>query len=224
MLAAEVDPAWRWLLPPSRAKRALLARIKSQLASLSDIRGIRSAVAFRAVVAAPGGHGGYLARRRASFHPARFDIVVLLELDTLALARELRGMREFADLERDVRSASRYVETVVATNVKRIAPVDHDRDGVFLFNYFVAETRAQNIAAWEYTAGWFEQETGLDNSTVLAPVDSAATTYSVINHCRWDRWRDILPALVLKRSFEDYVLAHFEARDTAPMPILYRLA
>jgi hypothetical protein len=39
-----------------------------------------------------------------------------------------------------------------------------------------------------------------------------------------DRLADVLPSLVLKRSFRDFVLAHFDANDTAPMPILYRLA
>lgn len=64
----------------------------------------------------------------------------------------------------------------------------------------------------------------LDNSTVLRPVRSSDAGYTLINHCRWDRLRDVLPSLLFKRSFRTYVLAHFEANDTAPMPILYRLA
>ena len=41
---------------------------------------------------------------------------------------------------------------------------------------------------------------------------------------RWPRLRDVLPSLLFKRSFRRYVLEHFEANDTAPIPILYKLA
>lgn len=34
---------------------------------------------------------------------------------------------------------------------------------------FFADSLEQNLGVWEYTAGWFQEETGLDNSTVLVP-------------------------------------------------------
>ena len=76
-----------------------------------------------------------------------------------------------------------------------------------------------------YTAGWFQDQTGLDNSTVLRPLDPAQSTggYSLVNHCRWDRLRDVLPALVLKPSFRTFVLHTFAEHRTAPHPVLYRL-
>jgi hypothetical protein len=49
------------------------------------------------------------------------------------------------------------------------APVDHHRQEVFLFNYFYADRTHLNLAAWQYTAGWFADQTGLDDSTVLPP-------------------------------------------------------
>jgi hypothetical protein len=82
----------------------------------------------------------------------------------------------------------------------------------------------QNLAVWEYTAGWFEDQTGLRNSTVLLPEAGPRKDYTIINHCRWDSLWDILPSLAFKRSFRTYVLAHFEANNTAAIPILYRLA
>ena len=39
----------------------------------------------------------------------------------------------------------------------------------FLFNYFYADDSEQNIKVWDYTAGWFQYQTGLDNSTVILP-------------------------------------------------------
>jgi len=77
---------------------------------------------------------------------------------------------------------------------------------------------------WEYTAGWFGQETGLDNSTVLLPRDGERSEYNIMNHYRWDRLLDVMPSLLFKRSFRDYVLANFEANNVAAMPILYRMA
>ena len=50
-------------------------------------------------------------------------------------------------LDRCVRDAARGVYQATATNVKRFGPVDHSRDGVFLFNFFVADRAEQNIAA-----------------------------------------------------------------------------
>jgi hypothetical protein len=76
----------------------------------------------------------------------------------------------------------------------------------------------------EYTAGWFQDQTGPDNSILVPPDSESDTDCTVINHCRWDRPRDILPHLLFNRSFRTYVLAHFAANNTAPIPILYRLA
>jgi hypothetical protein len=56
------------------------------------------------------------------------------------------------------------------------------------------------------------------------PIHADLSQYTLIDHSRWDRLSDILPSLLLKRSFRDFVLAHFDASDAAPMPIFYRLA
>jgi hypothetical protein len=80
-----------------------------------------------------------------------------------------------------------------------------------------------NLFAWQYTAGWFEDQTGLDNSTVLRPVDPDGVPYSLVNHCRWDRLRDVLPSLLFKRSFRGFVLRVFAENRVAPRPILYTL-
>ena len=126
-------------------------------------------------------------------------------------------------MERTIREAATFAHVITATNARRIGAVDHGRQGVFLFNYFFADDTAQNLAVWEYTAGWFEQETGLDNSTVLLPRGGELSNYNIVNHCRWDRMRDVVPSLILKRTFRSYVLANFEANKVAAMPILYRM-
>ena len=106
---------------------------------------------------------------------------------------------------------------------KRVGDVDKTRQGLFLFNYFVADDAAVALQLWEHLAGWYVVETGLENSTVLEPLGEA--DYVFVNHARWD---DSLPRLILhqltKPSFRTYVLANLQANRTVAMPILYQLA
>lgn len=223
LLAAEVDPHPPFLWP-SRTKRHLIEDLARWCARVARRPGVLEAVAFKAILVPPTGEPGFLRRRHGQYHRARFDLALLVETDTVERAEALADDAEFSALETHIRSEAGHVYVVTAANTRRIGKVDHRRDGVFLFNYFYADSVAQNLAAWEYTAGWFQNETGLDNSTVLAPTRPELSQYTLINHCRWDRLTDVLPSLVFKRSFRDFVLAHFDANDTAPMPILYRLA
>jgi hypothetical protein len=94
---------------------------------------------------------------------------------------------------------------------------------LFLFNYFVAEDTEVALELWDYLAGWYSVETGLDNSTLLEPIDK--TDYAFVNHARWDYGA---PRFAFhqfsKPSFRSYVLANLETNKTGSMPILYRLA
>jgi hypothetical protein len=222
LLAAEIDSRPPFL-GTSRLKRTLLAECTRLCHILRREAGVRDCAAFRAILRTPGSGGPYLRRRREPVRLARFDVAILLEADPRNV-ESVRTSTAYGELEALLRQRARHVYFTRATNVKRIGPVDHSRDGVFLFNFFVADRSEQNIAVWHYTAGWFQQETGLDNSTVLLPTPNHPSEYSLINHCRWNRLRDILPSLIFKWSFRTYVLAHFDANDTAPMAILYRLA
>ncbi|HZB08977.1 MAG TPA: hypothetical protein VE525_07695 [Rubrobacter sp.] len=221
-IAAEVDGKPPFLLN-SREKRRLLARCKEWCRQLEEDPDVLSAVVFDAVLNAPG-RGAFLKRRPGKVHVARFDLAILIETTNPQTADALKTSPVYTAMERTVREAASFTHFVTATNPKSMGPVDHERRGVFLFNYFFAEDTAQNLAVWEYTAGWFQNETGLDNSTVLLPREGERPDYRIINHCRWDRLRDVLPSLLLKRSFRTYVLANFEANRVAAMPILYRLA
>jgi hypothetical protein len=222
LLAAEVDP--HPLLWPSRTKRHLIEDCLRWCAAVAREPGVLEAVTFNAIFFPPIGEPGFLRRRRDQFHRARFDLVVLVETESVARAEALLSSGAWRVLEAHVRDEASHVYVVTASNARRIGAVDHRNGGVFLFNYFYADSLAQNLAAWEHTAGWFQKETGLDNSTVLAPTHPDLSQYTLINHCRWNRLSDVLPSLVFKRSFRDFVLAHFDANDTAPMPILYKLA
>jgi hypothetical protein len=222
LLALEVDrrPGLLYRFE-SRRKRALAAKVKALAGALSGRAGVVEATAFKALIIPPG--RGRAFATDVPIPLARYDLVLLVTLESPTAAEALAADAAFRTATGDFSAESRSHLLVVATNARRIAPVDHTRDGVFLFNFFAAASRAQNLAVWEYTAGWFQDQTGLDNSTLLLPEDESVP-YSVINHCRWDRLGEVVPALLFKRSFRSYVLKHFAANRTTAMPILYRLA
>ena len=220
-LAAEVDRRPPFF-PSSKTKRNLLSTCKQLCQKIEEQEDVISAITFKALLIPPG-RGKFL-KQRPDVHIARFDVVVLIETSSPASAKALRDEAIFKELETSMRKASGYMHIITATNVKSMGPVNHQRDGVFLFNYFYADDTDQNLAVWEYTAGWFEQETGLDNSTLLLPENQESSEYPIINHCRWDSIWDILPSILFKPTFRSYVLKNFEANRTAAIPILYRLA
>lgn len=167
---------------------------------------------FDAILRPPGG------RQNARGRAVSYDAVLLVETDTPARAAELVAPA------RTEAPATRPEERLViaGSNVKRIGAVDHQRPGVFLFNFFSGPDATATLAAWQYTAGWFEEKTGLDNSTVILPEPQGSSPFTIVNHCRWDRLTSVLPALILRRSFRSFVLATFAASRVVPHPILYR--
>lgn len=219
LLAAETErrPAW---LPNSRSKRALVAAVQSAAEALRATANVKDVAVFDAILTPPG-RGAFLKRRRGEVHVARFDFVVLLKAAGLEDAERIRASATWQDLKHKAESGAAHTIELTATNVRRMGDVDHSRDGVFLFNFFFADDVDQNVAVWEHTAGWWELETGLNNSEVLLP-EPGSSQYTIINHCRWDRLADFLPDLALKRGFRAHVEGTFDANDVAPMPILYR--
>lgn len=149
---------------------------------------------------------------------------MLIEFKTVDAARHFQYTPEWDSLVADARENAHNVMCISASNTRRIGPVDHSRNGVFLFNYFYADSLDINLQVWNYTAGWFQDQTGLDNSTVLLPDEANQVPYTIINHCRWDGLRNILPALLFNRSFKPFVLSNFEQNNTAAIPVLYKLA
>lgn len=210
----------RWALPfalPRARRRALLAAMSDAAAALRrDSRVLRADV-FRGLVRPPDGD-----LATSAVPAADFDAVLLIETRTVADASSLRDDDVVARLIADLARTATRTLVFTASNVRRMGPVDHERQGVFLFNYFAAYDVETNLYAWQYTAGWFHDETGLDNSTVLQPADRLGP-YTLVNHARWDRLGNVLPALLFKRSFRTFVLRVFTDNHVTPNPLLFRL-
>jgi hypothetical protein len=220
LMAAEVDRR-PMLLPNSRPKRRLLGHVQDLVRTLRSDQRVLDANAFDGLLTPA--RRGKLLKQRPGVPPARFDLAVLVETTSPATATQLEAEQSWTTLVATIQAASRHRYRLRAHNIRRMGPVDHHHQGVFLFNYFYADRTDTNLAAWQYTAGWFADQTGLDNSTVLAPDATSEPRYRLVNHARWDRLTDVLPSLIFKPSFHRYVLAHFQANGVAAMPVLYRL-
>lgn len=223
MLAAEVD--WRGpLRRDDDGKRQLLVHAKARCGDLAKRADVLEATVFRAVLVAPGEGTDLIEARAARVHRARYDVVILVRTSNVDAARTLREAPEWVALANVVRRTARFVMEVVARNAVRLGDVDHQRDDVFLFNYFYADDKAKLLPVFAYTAGWFQAKTGLPNSTLLEPLDGEATDNGIINHASWPSFWTFLPSLIFRPSFRNFVLANFAANHVAAQPILYRRA
>jgi hypothetical protein len=206
----------------SQNKKQILSGLKREVVNLRNNSKVIDITLFKAMIVPPG-RGAFL-KKRPNVEIAKFDVVLLIEFDSHKSVKEFQRSSEWQNIEETYKSGTKKSLTVTGVNVRRIGPVDHSKKGVFLFNYFYADQVKQNLQVWEHTAGWFEDQTRLNNSTLILPDQVNEGSYKIINHCRWDRLIDILPSLIFKKSFREFVLKNFEANNVAAMPILYRLA
>jgi hypothetical protein len=166
----------------------------------------------------------YLRARGPAAPVVDFDLIVLIETDSLASARDLRQSAGCEALI-DALTVADAVHSVLARTGKRIGDVDTRHGGLFLFNHFVAADADVLLQLWDYLAGWYVAETGLDKSVVLVPAEGESSPYQIVNWARWNQW----PVLhfwhqLSKRSFWSYVAANLDANHAASMPIYCRLA
>ncbi len=223
LFAAEVDhrPPIGFFIQSGRKTR-LIQSLKTLIQRLRNNDEVLDASLFKALIVPPG-RGEFL-EKRPQVEIARFDVVMLVEFSNIEAAQRYGDTPEWKNMLAFAEKNARKILNITTSNTRRIGPVDHSTNGVFLFNFFYADNLEINLQVWNYTAGWFQDQTGLDNSTVLLPQDATQVPYTIINHCRWDRLRDILPALLFNKSFRPFVLDNFEANNTAAIPILYQLA
>jgi hypothetical protein len=223
-VAASVRPGSTPIVLPSAQREKLMDRVKVLASKLESLPGVLHANAFRAIALPPTSRfSSYLKAR--SLRVVDFDVMVLVQTTSIAEARQLSGSVEFEVLLKTLKDAARHVELVFMRNVKRIDDVSLDRDGLFLFNHFVAQDPGVMLSLWDYLAAWYVAETGLKNSIALAPDATGVSQYAIVNFARWDTnplhhfWSQLS-----KPSFWRYVTANLDANHAAAMPIYCRIA
>ncbi len=221
-LAAAVQPRRISFMPAGREKARLLASLKDLAHQLEQLEMVEKVTVYNAIAMAP--PSGYVREHSDSIHLPLYDIVVLVETTSPETARQVQKTAEYTALVEALRSKASDLHIVVARNVKRVGDVDKRRKGVFLFNYFVGEDPQVTLALWDYMAGWYAVETGMDNSTLLLPLEGEPSAYAIINHARWNGLLSFLWRQFTGEGFRTYMVANLDANHVGAMPILYRLA
>lgn len=213
--ASVAPPVGPPFVRPNAGRTRLLDQLKRLAGELDDVAGVVRVSVYRGILIPPLGPGAE--------HPARFDVAVLVETSSLTALETVADSAPYQQMLATTRAAARSVHVMAARCVRSLGEVDKTRPGLFLFNHFAAEDPAVALRLWEHLAGWYVAETGLDNSTLLAPNETA--DYALVNHARWDKSPARLAVeQFAKPSFSRYVRANLRAHRVVAMPVLYRLA
>jgi hypothetical protein len=227
-IAAEVQPRslpFSLFMPQRRKKSELLTALKALAHPLEQLDAVEKVTVFHANVMLPIERLPYVKQRRDAIRIPRFDIVVLIETKSVLATRDVQTTPAYRALVDTLTSKAERMHIITARNAKRIADVDKTLPGLFLFNYFVADDVEVMLQLWDYLAGWYAVETGLDNSTLLVPLEGERSDYLAINHARWDvsllriLWRQFS-----RFSFTFYVQENLEANRVGSLPVWYWLA
>ena len=229
-LAVEIEKPFI-LKRDSRTKKVLIEKLRDLCSALiAQNANVQRADIFTAIIIPPGAGEGrkFIKQNKINFHIAEFDLVVLIECNIVEAIDSVKKLNEYKIIEDLLKSNSNYFHKTFAMNPSRIAEVDKEKQGIFLFNYFYSKNTQTVLDVWEYTAGWWTAKANLTNSTPLLPLNDDSQ-YSLINHCRWDHLFDVIPTLILGRlgikpGLNNFVLKNFTENNIVAMPILYKLA
>jgi|TARA_B110000238_G_C16115847_1_gene434794 hypothetical protein len=226
-IAAEIEP--QHLFKKSSHKRKLECELKDKISLLTEIEGVQRADLFSGFIIPPGSKEGLqlIKEKNIEIQPAKFDIVILIQSESIDNLDVIENNKKLIEIEDYLRANTERFFKTKAQNKMKIAEVDKNTNGVFLFNYFYCKDEKTVLDVWKYTAGWWTENANLTNSTPLSPLNKKCD-YALINHCKWNRLIDILPILILGRigiikGLNSFVLKNFIANQIVAMPVLYRL-
>ncbi len=141
----------------------------------------------------------------------RFDVVMLVQTTSPEAIPEVRASEPFGRLDADF--------VMSARNTRRIGDTEENLSGVFLFNHFTAENPERAVEAWESVTGWYTEEIGMDNSTLLQPIGEAP--YAFVNYVRLPGGavRFLLGQLA-RPSFHSFVRARLRESGMVAFPLM----
>ena len=172
LIAAEVDKKSS-IWGESNAKKSLIKKVKTLGLELQNNENVVECSLFKASLFPPGRDGELIRKLKKSqtIH-TQYDVVLLIELSSVEKINEIKNNRCFTNIISAFKDLSSYHFIFNAKNLRRIDNVNHKKNGVFLFNFFVAKNKEQNLGIWEYTAGWFQDQANLNNSTLFDSIDT----------------------------------------------------
>ena len=219
-IAAQIDPPSRpGPARPTRARNEALARLSLERSRLTQRHPDWSVDVFRAFGFPPLDALPMPERYRSL--AALYDVTVLIKTPTTAelspISKDAAYQAVLGVLDQRARSPT----ITSARNARRIADVPAAAQ-LHLFNHFFAEDHSA-LDVWDYMAGWYQQEMGLRNSEVLAPIEPDSTPFAFINHASWDiGLARFVSRQLSRRSFRSFVIANLRDNNIGALPFLYR--
>ncbi|MFF4361349.1 hypothetical protein [Streptomyces sp. NPDC001604] len=220
-IAAAVEPPGGIGRPGhSRGKTHLLDLLRAEAEDLASLGEVKRASVYRAAAVAPtvGLHPS------DTVHPARYDVVVLVETRAPQDIDQVLDSAAYRHLRRRLEQAAGDLHVMTARCAKCLADVGRSQEGLFQFSYFVGDDPELIAELWEHLAGWYAAETGLDNSLLLQPLDGTTSVYCFVGHAHWDL---SLAAVALRQftkpSFYRFLQPTLKENRTTVMPVLYHL-
>jgi hypothetical protein len=216
-IAAEIDPPRRpGPARPRPARRRALAALSGPARELAGGPQTLSAELFTVAGFTP-----QPVPERYRDSVGRYDVVVLIKTETVAGLPGVTADPSYRRLLGVLDAHARLVTVTQAGNARRIGDVPA-AGRLHLFNHFLTANDAA-LAVWDYLAGWYQQETGLTNSEVMAPIEPDSTPFAFINHASWDMGMVRFAATqVFRPSFRSFVIANMRANEMSSLPYLYR--
>jgi len=207
------------VLRKSKEKKELLARLKELGRALEQVDRVERVTVFQAAMFMP--YTSYVKAHPELRRPT-FDVVVLVETTTPGDIPGVQENEQYKTLVGTLEAKAKSIHLVAAHNIRRVGAVDHTKQGLFAFNYFVGADPEVTRDLWDYFAGWYQVKAGLTSSELLAPLEGQQSNYVIINHARWKY--TMPPRFMSKRSFWTYVRPNLDKNDVGLMPVAYRLA
>jgi hypothetical protein len=141
----------------------------------------------------------------------RFDVMVLVQTTSPETITRVRVSHMFTALDADF--------VMPARNVRRIGDTETPQTGTFLFNHFRVEDSESAVKTWEQLTGWYTVKTGVDNSTLLQPID--ASPYGFVNYVRLPRGAvQFMVNQLIRPSFHRFVRAKLRSNGMTALPLL----
>jgi hypothetical protein len=220
-LAAEIDPpSAPGPVRSSPTRNEALAQLSHRRQALAS-RPATTVELYRAAMFPP--LSALAIPERYQHDVARFDVIVLIKTAAVGDLPSVEEDLAYRGVLDALHQHARKVTITRARSARRIADVGPG-DRLHLFNHFLTDNPAA-LDVWDYLAGWYQQEMGLTNSEVMAPLDSGTSPFAFINHASWNI---SLPGFVsrqlTRRSFRTFVTANLRANDMSSLPYLYRPA
>jgi hypothetical protein len=219
-IAAQIDPP---STPgPVRATpktRDTLLLLAPHLAQLSRRPGIASVQLFRA--AAFPSTTMLPASDQCTRAAVVYDMAILIKTARPADLEAAKHDPAYLELLDILHTRSRHIVLTPARNVRRIAAVPAS-DRLHLFDHFLSDA-AGVPELWEHLAGSYQQEMGLTNSELIAPLAPETTPCAFINHASSNLpLAQFVERLSRHREFQHLALTHLDGNAFGALPSLYR--